>query len=44
VWSVSFSSNSKILASASDDKNVILWDVNKGEIIQTLKVTNFGLF
>ena len=36
VWSVSFSPDSKTLASASKDNTVKLWDVNSGREIQTL--------
>ena len=37
VYSVVFSPNGKILATAGDDGDIILWDVETGEIIQELK-------
>ena len=37
VKSVSFSPNGKILASGSQDKTVMLWDVTKGKHLATLK-------
>ena len=44
VWSVAFSHNSRLLASASDDQTVRLWDVATGELLQTLKGHNSGVW
>ncbi|MCB8777869.1 hypothetical protein LJE17_10105 [Planktothrix agardhii 1031] len=43
VWDVSFSPDSKRLASASGDKTVKLWDVSAGKEIQTLTGHTDGL-
>ncbi len=40
VRSVVFSADSEILASGSADQNVMLWSVNTGECLKTLKVTD----
>ena len=45
VWSVAFSPNSKMLASASDDQTIKLWDISKIEektkVLKELKEHNF---
>ncbi|KAH8778279.1 WD40-repeat-containing domain protein, partial [Hyaloscypha sp. PMI_1271] len=37
VWSVAFSHDSELLASASDDKTVKVWDAATGTLRQTLE-------
>jgi len=34
---VAWSSDSRYLASASDDKNICIWDVQSGELLKTLR-------
>src|SRR3977135_3976838 len=42
VRSIAFSPDSKILASGSEDKTVILWDVKTGEQRQRLRHSSWG--
>ena len=37
VWSVCYAPDGKMLASASDDKSVKLWDVQRGTCVRTLR-------
>ena len=43
VWSVAVSPDTKIIASAGSDNNVILWDYDKGKEIATLRGHNAGI-
>lgn len=43
VWSVAVSPDTKIIASAGSDNNVILWDYDKGKGIATLRGHNAGI-
>jgi WD40 repeat protein len=43
VWSVAFSRDSKLLASASGDKTVKVWDAATGTLQQTVIVENYVL-
>ena len=37
VTSLSFSPDGKLLASGSDDKTIIIWDINSGSLLKKIK-------